>query len=112
MLNCSILFRLVVEEPQKDGPLKETPLLPHAYSEHRFSDHFIYGYRDFYVDVYRQETREAALPLHTFSKVVEYEQHIFLVKIDSLWGAYDFSGTKVRDVTFNSMEAVISSFRF
>lgn len=103
-----LLCRLVCEMPQKGKPAVEISILPQAYAEHRFSDHFIYGYRDSYVDVYDKESCMPILDVHTFSEVIEYQQKWFLVRIKELWGVYDFKGNLVCDITFSSQNAVVS----
>lgn len=108
----NVLYRLVSEIPQKGKISKEIPILPQAYAEHRFSDHFIYGYRDSYVDVYEKDSCMPILDVHTFAEVVEYRQKWLLVRINELWGAYDFKGNQVRDVVFTSQQSVVHSIDF
>ena len=102
-----LMYRLVCTVSQSGKRDKEIPVLPQAYSEHRFSDHFIYGYRDFYVDVYEKESCMPILDVHTFSEVVEYQQKWFLVRISQLWGVYDFKGNLVCEVIFSSQNDAI-----
>lgn len=110
-MEYSILYRLVAEVPQRNKTAKEIFLLPQAYSEHRFSDHFIYGYRDSYVDVYSQKSYMPVLDTHIFNEVVEHERKFFLVRIKDLWGAYDFEGNQVRKVDFTSQGELIYSLK-
>jgi len=108
------LFRLVYEVPQNGKKPKEIPILPQAYAEHRFSDYFIYGYRDDYVDVYSKESCMLILEEHTFSEVIEYhyQQHKWLiVRQGNFWGAYDFTGNLVCNVELESQNDVISSLQ-
>lgn len=109
-----MLYRLVCEVPQKGGNHKELPVLPQAYSEHRFSDHFIYGYRDDYVDVYEKDSGLLLIEEHTYGEVIEYRQKWLLVKEKgtNLWGAYTFKGRLIRTVCFASQQSLINSLDF
>lgn len=110
-----LLYRLVFEVPQKSGnPPEELAVLPQAYCEHRFSDYFIYAYRDGYVDVYEKTSMLLFLKEHTYKEVIEYQQKWLLVRErkTNLWGAYDFKGQLVREIKFISQQTLISSLNF
>ena len=105
-----ILYRLMYEMPTPDGcSTKEVPILLQAYNEHRFSDFFIYGYRDGYVDIYEKNTFNLVLKPHTFSQIIEFKQKYLLVqdKKTELWGAYDHSGNIIQKVKFHTQHEVV-----
>lgn len=105
-----ILFRLVYETPTPCGTsTKEVPLLRQSYSEHRFSDHFIYGYRDGYIDVYEKDSLKFILQPCTFTQVIEFQQKFLLVQDlkTKLWEAYDFTGKIVSKTKFSTQSDLV-----